>query len=271
MASDTHQAWKWIKENQDQYDLPILGPPMVECSVKDLKYVNQLESLLGITLLTTFTAQTRNDFSKLDRILREEKGLHAINISTRTTGLDRFSPPVNQDTLQRYGLDGWAIDFITGPERLLAMLCEQKGLHRTGISHHDTTAEQYEELQHSPISSWVTKSSLYRITRRREYGPEAVSATVVPIRPAKVWTDQPVDLSIKREIQEKINGWQAENDDILKKVEASNQETSRAREKIATLDLELVSLKSITSKQTKLTPLVERKEGREGTKAERGN
>ena len=83
-------------------------------------------------------------------------------------------------------------------------------MHEAGVALRATAPQQVGYLQNSPIQSWVTSKSTYRITRRREYGPNAMSTLVKNIRKAIVWTDQPVDLTAKRELQENIQGWTEE-------------------------------------------------------------
>lgn len=136
--------------------------------------------------------------------------LSEVNIKVMSSGLDEFRPPVSSDELSRYGFEGWALDYLQGPNSVLAMLCFDLRLHRTAVVLRDTTAQQFEQLQDSPIDSWVTSKSSYSIIRRKEYGPGATSTRVREVRKAAVWTDQPVDFTAKRNLQECIEGWGAE-------------------------------------------------------------
>ena len=183
---------------------------MVECSIKDPKWVDMIESLFQNNNLLTFTVQTKNDFKKLSDALHKGLHLSEINIRTVTYGLNEFRPPVARDELQRYGLEGWATDFIAGPEPVLAGLCGELRIQSTALGWRDTTPQQYDMLRNSPIENWVTSKSSYRIIRRREYGPGATSAQVRDVRKATVWTDQPVDIGAKRTLQENIEGWESE-------------------------------------------------------------
>ena len=209
--SDCARAWEWIQLNQDQFEKRIYGPPIVECSVTDPRYVEVVEALFSKADFTAFTVQTKADYKKLAHQLHQNMKLFAITIRTMTGTLGNFRPPMSNDQLSRYGLDGWALGYLNGPEPVLAMLCyEGPKLQSNAVALQDTTNEQYEMLQNSSIQTWVTRKSVYRITRRREYGPGAVSGSVRDTPSAAVWTDQPVDLTAKRELQENIAGWEEE-------------------------------------------------------------
>ena len=214
------RLWAWVQQNPSHFKKHVFGPPIVECSIKDVRYIDQIESLFQRTQMLSFTVQTKQDFKTLsDQGSRMR--LSEVNIKTMSAGLDNFPRPFGPEEMRRYGFDGWAIDYLNGPELVLSMLCADMQIHRTGVTIRDTTSQQYEMLQHSDISAWVTSKSSYRITRRREYGPDATSTQVRPTRRANVWTDQPVDLTAKRELQENIAGWEEE----VAGFEAENKET----------------------------------------------
>ena len=224
-SRDSYKLWEWLQQNQDQFEKPVFGPPIVECTVKDPKYVDHIESLFQQSIMTSFTVQTRGDYKKLSDQAHDRMHLSEVNIRTVLHGLDPFRPPVSAEEIKRFGLEGWALDYLNGPESVLAMLCAEVHIHEAGITLRDTTPQQFQLLQNSSIQSWVTSKSTYRITRRREYGPGAISTLVKDTRRACVWTDQPVDMTAKRELQENIQGWteevasfQAEIDEDQKKI-----------------------------------------------------
>lgn len=121
ISSDTFRAWEWIKQHQDEFEKHVYGPPIVECSVTDLNYVDQIETLLQRTQMLMITCQTKDDFKKLSNILHDRLHLAEVNMQHMDGTLDNFQPPIPRDELGRYGLTGWALDYITGPEPV--MLC----------------------------------------------------------------------------------------------------------------------------------------------------
>lgn len=233
-SPDTYKLWEWVQQNQNQFERPVFGPPIVECTIKDPKYVDHIESLFQKGVMTSFTVQTKDDFKKLSDQGHARMGLTEVNIRTVDYGLDPFRPPVSAEQMKQYGFEGWALDYINGPEPVLAMLCAEVHIHEAGVALRDTTPQQFGSLQNSPIQSWVTSKSTYRITRRREYGPSAMATLVKNIRRAVVWTDQPVDLTAKRELQENIQGWTEEVASIQAEFEGDQRKIEGHRNEINT-------------------------------------
>ena len=239
--NDAYKAWRWIQQHQEEFEKPVFGPPIVECSVKDAKYVQVVEALLQMGDLTTLTVQTRSDFNKLHEILHEQQRLIRLNIREVSFGLDRFpSPPVSKDDMSRFGLDGWALDFLSGPEPVLAMLCDAAKIHQNAVSVKKTTDAQFDMIKESPIVNWATPVSMYRITRRREYGPGAESILVRGTRAPQIWTDQPVDMAAKRDLREKIDQWTQENQELRGRFEHSKAKIVQLKDQRVALEQEMV-------------------------------
>lgn len=239
-SRDTAEAWRWIQGNQDKFEKQVFGPPVVECSVKDLKYVDAIESLFQSNDFLAFTVQTRSDFKKLQEQLYGTMGLAEINIRTVSAGSVQFQPPVSGEDMRRYGFDCWALDLINGPEPVLSMLCGECRLHQTGVALHDITEEQFNLITVSPITSWVTGKNSYQITRRREYGPGATSTRVRDVRKARVWTNQPVDMRAKHDLQENIGGWGEEVLEFQRQVQEAKDKMAQLRDENADIEREKV-------------------------------
>lgn len=234
LSHEASRLWAWVQQNQDQFEKPVCGPPIVECTIKDPKYVDLVESLFQESSTTAFTVQTKGDFKKLSDQAHDRMQLSAVNIRTQLVGLDSFHPPVSTDQMTRFGFEGWALDYMNGPEPVLAMLCGELHIHEAGIALRDITSQQFELLQDSPIQSWVTSKSTYRISRRREYGPGATSTLVKDIRRASIWTERPVNLTAKREMQENIQGWTEEVESIQAEIDGDQKKILAYRNAINT-------------------------------------
>lgn len=228
-SRDTANAWVWIQRNQHEFEKPIFGPPMLECNVKDPRFADMIESLFQKTYFMAFTVQTRNDFKKLSEKLHRGLQLSEINIRTMTSGLNSFRPPIDQQELSRLGAEGWAIDYINGPEPVLAMLCAELRLEKIAVFNRDISDADFESLKGSAVDSWVTTKSIYKIVRRREYGDAATQTQVKEVRKATVWTEQPVDVFAKRELQEQIEGWQYEVETWTKEIEDAKDRVKAIR------------------------------------------
>jgi hypothetical protein len=219
----------------------VYGPPIVECSIKDPRYVDAIESLLQRNDFLAFTCQTKNDFKKLSDHLYGTMKLADINIRTNSKPLNEFRPPVSEADMKRYGFEGWALDYVAGPEPVLAMLCGDVNLHRTGVVLRDITDRQYETLEASPITTWVTSKNSYTITRRREYGPGAASTRVREVRKGRFWTSQPVDMRAKADLQDNIAGWTEEIREFTRQIEGAKREIEGLRTEYQTVQQERVT------------------------------
>ncbi|PQE05032.1 hypothetical protein CJF30_00004834 [Rutstroemia sp. NJR-2017a BBW] len=206
-SKDTARAWKWVQENRDKFEKEVYGPPLITCSVKDPRYTDLIEALFQQSNVLTITAQTQADYRTLvNQFHSSEMKLAEVRIQTSIQSLaETMNPPqASAEQLRELGLDGWAIDFIDGPEPVLAMLCNDVQAHRSAVTLRELKDEQHQRINNSGISSFLTSSTMFRITRRREYGPNATSTRTSSITPAKFFVDGVVDTSGRREIEEKL-------------------------------------------------------------------
>lgn len=243
---DTAQAWNWIQKHMDQFEMPVHGPPIVECSVKDVRYLDAMEAIFQKSDLLSITAQTRADFKKLSDLLYRDQRLADINIKCQTTSLAQEMqrrPNISERQMKQCGLDGWALDFIEGPEPVLAMLCSSANLQAVGIALQDVSEAQYNLILENRIGSWASGRLVYRTTRRAEYGAGATSTTTRGIRPAQIWTDQPVDASVRREVEQKIEALRSEFEDMKQRSGTLRQSGEELKTERGNLNAEIVCLR----------------------------
>jgi structural maintenance of chromosomes protein 5 len=245
LSRDSYQAWKWIQAHQDQFEHKIYGPPLIECSLKDPKYANAIESLFQENDFKAFTAQSRNDFYTLQRILNREMKLQDVSLRVcSNSSTDQYQAPLSNVDLRSCGMQGWAIDFLNGPDVVLAMLCGEKFLHATAISLGDISQEQFNHLENSNVRSWVVNGTLFQAVRRREYGAAGNATRTRALREARIWTNRPVDPAAKELLQQRIR--ETESDIAVIKEEMTNlaeQRRELAAENKANLE-ETESLKA---------------------------
>lgn len=218
ISRDAATAWEWIQANRSKFEKDVYGPPLIECRVKDPRYANAIEALFQKNDFMAITAQTSGDFKILDEQLLGASNLRLADINLRTVsrslGQCRNSPMPTHE-LQKLGLDGWAIDYVDGPEPVLAMLCGAVRLDRIAVGLNDLNESQYNALTSSAVSTFVTGRSHYSVQRRREYGPGATSTTTKSIQNARYWTGQPIDTNDKHELEETVKGLR-ENFEVMK-------------------------------------------------------
>jgi chromosome segregation ATPase len=202
--NDVARGWEWLKDNQQSFEKEVFGPPMLTCSVKDKRYTDLVQSILQADDFLCFTAQTREDHKKLSNQFYSEMGL-SVTIRSCFTQYSAFKPPLPKEELSNLGFDGYVSDYLDGPEPVLAMLCSERKMHASAVSIKDITDEQFDQIQRGEkLIQFAAGRQLYRITRRREYGPGAVSTRVTQFAKGRFWADQPVDGAEKTELQRKI-------------------------------------------------------------------
>lgn len=242
--TDVAKAWEWLQNNGPKFEKPVFGPAMLTCSIKDKRYSDQVQSLLQKDDFLCFTAQTRNDHKTLtDQFYRNMK--LAVTVRTVTADLSNFPSPIPRERLQGLGLDGYALDFIEGPGPVLAMLCSEKRVHLTGVALKDISDEQYQRLSEGErINSFACGTSMYRITRRKEYGPGATSTMSRTIRTGQFWKDEPLDTSAKTELEQRLRERESEFAEMKKRNGEITAKEQALGEKVTEIEEEVVSIPS---------------------------
>lgn len=236
LSKDTFQAWEWIQKNRTEFSQHVYGPPIVECSLKNSTMADAVESLLQPTDFKIITVQNKADFIKLQGKL--SKGLKLHDFSLRVCpvdNLDQARRPLAAEEMERFGFTSWAIDHLEGPGTVLAMLCAEKNLHRCAISSRELSQQQHDQLAATSIFGYVAGRKVYQFMRRAEYGTAGTSSRVSDVRPAKVWTDQPVDMGRQASIQREMNELLGEKQIIQDELQNTKNEIDRLKSRMAQL------------------------------------
>ena len=232
-----------MQEHQNEFEKEVYGPPIVSCSIKDPKYADLVETLLQQNDFLAITAQTSSDWTKLRRQFFEVMNLGEVTIKRPDRPLSGWQRPVlSQSDMQGFGFDCWALDLVDGPEAVLSMLCESVRLNATAISLSDVSESQHNMIVESgAINSWIAGRSSNRVTKRAEYGSGAVSITTRSIKLAKHWTEKPMDLSKRQEIQSKIDLLAAEFEQLRQQVQPVRNAMDRGKTEAMDAQKEVVS------------------------------
>lgn len=234
------RGWEWIQQNKDQFEKEVFGPPMISCSVKDENYSFQVQSLLQMDDFTCFTVQTRNDFKKLSDQLYRVMSLSVV-IRSSVHALENFQSPLSRKEAIKLGLDGFAIDYLEGPDPVLAMLCSEKRLHQSGVTLQEHDNDQYARLANSgSITQWAAGRHLFTLRRRKEYGGKAMTAISKFINPGKFWTSQTVDVQEKADLTRQLAEANAEFDVLKQKNTELLQKRKAIREQRETINTKIV-------------------------------
>lgn len=240
ISDDTFKAYRWILDNQDKFEGEVFGPPIVTCSVTNPQYATAIESLMSKTDFLSFTVQSTLDFRKLQKLLVTELGLSDISIKT-CTSLAPLTKPRPNLNLQQLGLDGWAQDYVTGPDYVLASLCDNNALRKTPIGLKDISEQTFNALQNNPaVVSWVSARKSYKVSRRAELGEWAKSTSTKTIRPANVWNSQPIDASVKKGHEDTIRDLKVRLEQIEEEMKAQRAEMQELNEQRKRVEQEMV-------------------------------
>ncbi|TQV93111.1 hypothetical protein V2A60_003579 [Cordyceps javanica] len=204
------RGWEWIQEHMGEFEKEVFGPPMLCCSIKDERYSNQVQSLLQMDDFTCFTVQTRSDFKKLSDQLYRVMSLSVV-IRSSIHSLNNFQPPLSREDAVKLNLDGFAVDYLEGPDPVIAMLCSEKRIHQSGLTLQEHDNAQYNKLANSGnVTQWAAGRHLFTLRRRKEYGGKAMTAISKFINPGRFWTSQTVDVQEKAELTRQLAAAEAE-------------------------------------------------------------
>lgn len=239
---DLAAGWEWIQQHRSEFEQDVFGPPLMSCSIGDERYSDQIQSLLRDDDFTCFTAQNIRDHKKLSNRFYREMSLSVV-VRTCSSNLESFQRPASGPEVQRLGLDGFAIDFIQGPAPVLAMLCAERGLHRSGVSLDEHSDAQYDALVKSGVvMQWAAGRQSYLVRRRAEYGPQAMTTVTRDVRQGRFWNSQPVDAQERVDLERRMQELQQERRKLKAEYEGLDEQNVALGQRIQKISDKIVSL-----------------------------
>ncbi|KAI4680529.1 hypothetical protein J4E81_010210 [Alternaria sp. BMP 2799] len=231
ISRETAAAWEWIQRNKASLQLKgeVFGPPILECSVSEPKYAKAFESQLKKGDLIAITCTTNEDSKMLGKRLLSNKanggqGLSEVYLRTSLKPLSSYQPPMARAGLAQYGFEGYILDYVKGPDEVLAMLCEGCKLHQIAYAATPLSDDVHKFVEErSPIRSWVSGSDTYRVISRYNQS----STSVVPLRPAQSFVDQPGNTDELRAIIEEQKELVREGEELRENHKILKDEVSK--------------------------------------------
>jgi chromosome segregation ATPase len=203
-SRDTAKAWRWVQQNRSKFTGEVYGPPMLECSVKDPQHADVVETIIARSELMALTVTNMNDFKLLASQVYTNMSLTDVNLRSILQPLANFRSPMTEEQLRETGLECWIKDMIDGPDAVIAMLCDNRFIEKTGYSRKELTSAQNDAIKRTSISSWVAGGQHNMINRRREYGDAGVSQRTNFVKKARLLTDAPVDVQVEQGLSRRI-------------------------------------------------------------------
>lgn len=245
----TAQAWDWFLKHEAQLPLKgkVYGPPILTCSISDPKYVDAIESQMRLGDVVAITFTDKDDQQLLLRKFthKDELGLHGVHLRTSPKPLSAFQPPVPNAQLAQYGFEGYLRDYVTGPEPVIAMLCDNVRLNRIAYTSKSITEQQHEHAAVSPIQSWVSARETFKITTRREYGVSSTS--VNHLKKGQYFIDQPVNSDEKMQLDEQLRDLSREAKEMASNHTEAKTEVQRLTQEVEELKAQRVRLVHVAS------------------------
>jgi chromosome segregation ATPase len=241
ISKDTAIGWRWVEEHRDElrFKGKVSGPPILTCSVTDQRFADIVETQFGgFSDATAITCTDSADARLLSNKLLGNEGprLHQITIRTIPQSLAAYRPPVTREELQGYGFEGWILDYIQGPDEVLAMLCESAQLHRAAYSPKPLSNEQHSAAEQSPIQSWIAGREKYQVKKR--YGQ--ASTRVVQVKTSQFFTDRPIDAEQTRQLDDAIRDLERDTMELKEEHTALKVEQKKLNDGLAQVNNEMV-------------------------------
>jgi chromosome segregation ATPase len=235
LSRDTAKAWDWFQKHKDELSLKgeVYGPAILECSIRDPRYADAVESQLRKGDLIAITCTHAADQKMLSTLFTSKMGLHDIYTRSSPKPLSEYRAPVAPAELHSMGFEGYIIDYIEGPDTVLAMLCDNTRLNKIAYAPKPISDEQHEAVSGSPIQKWVSGRDISQITTRREYGVSSTSVT--QLKPARSFVDQPANSEEKRQLDDTIKRIQRDVTEVQEELKKSKAEIVELKDQIQEL------------------------------------
>jgi chromosome segregation ATPase len=240
LSPDTVTAWAWIEKNRNslRFQGEVVGPPILECSISDARYAQAVESQLRKGDLLAITCTNDDDQKVLGRHLLGKQsagglGLHDVYLRTSPKPLSSYTSPVATEALAEYGFEGYMLDYIKGPDAVLAMLCDNNRMHQIAYASTPISDEQYAAVSNSQIRTWVSGRETFKIVTRREYN--ASSTSVTKLRPAQWFVDQPGNTEETERIARRVEELRVEGLKLNENFQSINGEITKLKGEVQEL------------------------------------
>lgn len=116
---DTYAAVVWLRSNKDKFCDEIIEPCILSLSLKNTKFMNEIEGFLSYQALTSFICKDFRDFELLMKTLKDKMKL-AINAVECNFKAEKA--PYTGEQIRALGFDGYLIDYVDDRKEVLDFL-----------------------------------------------------------------------------------------------------------------------------------------------------
>ncbi|KAJ1903875.1 Structural maintenance of chromosomes protein 5 [Coemansia sp. IMI 209127] len=240
---DAFRALEWLESNRDQFAQHVFAPICLEASVRDApQYANLVETAVSKSSLRTFVTQSDDDYRAFTRLVNDKQRLR-VDVVSYHKDLDDFRPPQPREVLQKLGFDGYVLDFIEAPRKVLAALCNRDKIHEIPVARGAVNHELIEAKM--LFKEYIADGTRFVITQGR-YGSRAAAVTSSRVRPrAQILSSGETDevCATRERLHNEINAFRdrlQENEEKMKRLSLKDK---KARDKHRTADAREKELK----------------------------
>ncbi|CAG8565994.1 6635_t:CDS:2 [Paraglomus occultum] len=241
---DMYTAAQWVQQNKAQFKCPVFLPVYMEIIIKEDRHIDLVEAVAGEELLKTFTCQTVEDYNLFMREVIDAQNLR-VNVvwcGSQTLGEYRSLRPVQE--LRRYGVEGYLLDQVEGPEPVLTVLCAQADFHAVAYVPEEIDHQLIVESVRSFGSfTYICGDTIYNV-RFSTYGQRLPLVTTCRWNRAVFLTDLE-DIQKTREIWTKLRSFRERIEhlsQILENLMAETTVLSADRAALQTQERQLVTM-----------------------------
>ncbi|KAH9247771.1 hypothetical protein BASA81_014609 [Batrachochytrium salamandrivorans] len=223
---DAYDATMWLQEHSHLFEKHVFEPICMEVNLKDIRYASIMESLIKPGHNTTFVTQCQKDYKRFcEEVITQRKW--RVNVVYFDRTLASWTPEHPRHVIMDLGFDGYALDFIDGPEPILSALCQMAFLHTNPVALGKLPNMVAAEKM---LQVFIADNDIYSV--KRAYGHSSTRAK-------RVVNPRYLDLSVDVELKTRL---EREHEEIMSQLFAI-QEVSKELElessKIREIDLQL--------------------------------
>lgn len=149
--------------------------------------------------------------------------------------LSSFKSPRSKEELRQLGFDGYLLDYIQGPDEVLAVLCQRNRLNEVPVAHKDI--RDHDRAQ-SVFSNYIAANTSF-VTRRAYGGSSTRSNRIM----AGQMFSQNVDTELQARLEESYRNLEHNCKQHNRKIEGIEGQIAKLREKDVGLRREYERLK----------------------------
>jgi hypothetical protein len=150
--------------------------------------------------------------------------------------LSSFESSRTRDELRQRGFDGYVLDYIQGPDEVLAVLCQRNRLHEIPVAHKDI--RDHDGAQ-SVFNQYIAAKTAF--STKRAYGGSSTRSTRIGGGQMFART---IDTERQSRLEQAYEELSAKCEDHNRRVEAIKEKDTRLREKDAAIRRDYERLKA---------------------------